>query len=391
MTRIDISTVNSVLARIEAADYYGFDPADVMNSSILRIDRLPSPIVRLLTLINFYSPVNLRSLLRIRKSQNSTAMALLLQIYSNLSKLTGKNDYLIKGMVVAGWLEEKAHEKDGTIGWVRTIDYQSAGGRHVKNAPLTFIGAQAARGFYRFYEETGERRYLELSLRACDGIHVFPRHIQNGRGICLSYTAQGNEEVVNASAIAAGVLLMVGVKENRQKYVCLAEKLYEYILDVQNMDGSWWYQYQDGHKYKSQIDFHQVYMIESLLQYIRYGKTQLVRVKKAFSSGCDYYLDRQFYNGVYPNFRNQIRYPLDIHNVSHALYIASELAKEYPSFGAIVHRSADLLMLFYDQQGFFYYQKYPGFTVKHEFLRWNNIWSLLAMTSYLQYCSVSES
>jgi hypothetical protein len=86
-----------------------------------------------------------------------------------------------------------------------------------------------------------------------------------------------------------------------------------------------------------------------------------------------------------PFWRYPIRFPIDVHNVAHGIYFLSKYCHLFPQ-----HRErlelliAQLLDNFYDaDEHYFYYHMYPGLVVRHDFFRWNTMWSLRALAEYL--------
>jgi hypothetical protein len=78
LPRVEIvEIIRHCLDRLEALDYKGYDPADFLNTRRARLKLLPQGLVRLLTILNFYSPINLRGIFRIPPAENTTAMAVL--------------------------------------------------------------------------------------------------------------------------------------------------------------------------------------------------------------------------------------------------------------------------------------------------------------------------
>ena len=386
MSRVETATVLDVLvrgvARIEENGYAGYDPADLLNTSYESVENLPPKILRILTLINFYSPINFRSLLKIRPAQNTTAMVLMVGVYLELFERTGNTVYRDALLSLTEWLLERKIEEDDCWGWDRTIQYCSRTGLHNKRQPLTFIGALAADTFFRCYEALGRSEFLEYAQKSCDGLMHFPSKIKTPKGTCLSYTAGGTDEIVNASALAGSVLQKLGAALNRSDYTSLASDALGFLLNSQLEDGSWWYSYKNGEPLKKQIDFHQTYNINALLMYQENSTDSAIL--SAVDSGVNYYIERQFTSRGYPFWRNRIPFPICVHNASHAVSFLSSKQVEHPRRNELLEKNLEILVgELYSGEGYFYYHKYAGHVVKHDFFRWNTIWSLHALCIFL--------
>lgn len=366
----------------------GVDPADLMHSKAGFVRRQGSRVLRFLTVVNFYSPINLRPFLRIEEAENSSAMVVLGSVFLKMYTLTGDEEWLNKVSFIVGWLESRAKVVDGTMGWARTIDYQ-AGRRctHGETSTLTFINAKAAELFLEHYELTGDQHSLELLASVCRHLTRYTKRISRGSGICLSYAAADEIEIYNASILAGQVLNRYSVIREDRECMDLSMRILEYALDRQHRDGSWYYSIKKDGSEKKQIDFHQVYMLDGIRKYSRVEEGKLrERAFEAFSIGTRFYIERLFDKRMYPYWRYPLKFPIDIHNVSHGVYFLSRYLPEFPEYREKLLRLVEICITgFYDRErNFFYYQKYPFLTVKHDFLRWNTAWALYGLVEYLQ-------
>jgi len=382
-----LNIVADCLKRIVCKGYRGFDPADLMHSKAGFVRRRGSWALRFLTVVNFYSPINLRPFLKIEEAENSSAMAVLGSVFIKMYTLTGNEEWLNKVSFIVGWLESRAKVVDGTMGWSRTIDYQA--GRcctHGGTSTLTFINAKAAELFLDHYELTGDRHSLELVAAVCRHLTRYTKRISRGSGICLSYAATHEIEIYNASILAGQVLNRYSVIREDRECMDLSMRILEYALERQHRDGSWYYSIKKDGREKKQIDFHQVYMLDGIKKYKRVEEGRLrKRAVEAFSIGTQFYLEKLFDRRMYPYWRYPLKFPIDIHNVSHGVYFLSKYLPESPEYKEKLLRLVEICTTeFYDRKRkFFYYQKYPLFTVRHDFFRWNTTWALYGLVEYL--------
>jgi len=379
--------VKDCLAKLEREEFRGYDPSDLLSSEYNFIRNLMAPARRILNLINFYSPINFRKPLRITKQENVTAMILLGNTYLNLFRLDGDESYREKINYIVEWLLEKSLKTDNSIGWSRTIPYQSRMKyTHDERSTLTFINAQAGLLFLNLYEVFGDSCYLKTQGKIANQLLYHTDRITVGEGVCLSYTDNGRDEIPNASILAGEFLNRVsGLIEDEDCYD-LSIKILRYVLSVQNRDGSWFYRYINGRKKKKQIDFHQTYMLDSIINYAMIEDQALLEeTRRKFKKGCRFYFDRMFDRKIRPYWRYPVFYPIDIHNVSHAVLFLSknrDYLREY--HGRLEPLIKLLINDFYDhEKKYFYYQKYFYYTIKHDYFRWNTAWSLMALSYYL--------
>lgn len=375
------------LDKIKEERYVGYDPADLLASNFSFIKVLPRSIRRFLTMINFYSPIDLRKILRIGKKENTTVMVLLGKIYLNMYKVVGDKQYIDDIDFIINWLLDRSIKINETIGWARIIDYQVGNKSHHDNyTSLTFINAIAASLFLDLYRLLNDEKYLNYLNKICNHILCYTNRIQNNEGICLSYTNSGNDEIINASILAGQVLSRTFWITGNEDYYDLSIKILKYTLAKQNEDGSWHYSYNFGRVKKNQIDFHQCYVLDGIKGYYFNKKNELsVRRDNAYIAGSHFYVEKMFDHQMKPYWRYPILYPTDIHNVSHGVYFLSKYSKCLQEYTDRLEKLISLLIdQFYDcNKKYFYYQIYGKFKIKHDFLRWNTAWSLLALTEYL--------
>ena len=371
------------LAKLEKDNYSGYDPADILNSEYRFISKMSGPAAKVLSLINIYSPINMRRILKIKPAQNTTAMVKLAQTYLNIYRLDPQEIYINRINFFVNWLLKRAIQEDGTLGLNRTIEYQySTKVKHDYLSSLTFINAQMLQLLLDLYDVTGQQSHLDHAVQFADHITDKTNRIENFGGICLSYISKGTIEVFNASILAGRALNRIYSYVPRKEYLDLSEQILEYTLNIQCEDGSWPFSYKNGKFKMEQIDFHQVYMLEG----ISYQNTRHeARVRQAFAKGYGFYIDRMFDKRGRPLWRWPRRWPIDVHNISHAIYFLS-MHRPPAEANANVEGLLDyLLEEFYDAKGdYFYYHKYPFGKNKIHYFRWNTVWTLYALSEYLK-------
>ena len=382
------SVLTDCLNGLQQDRYEGYDPADLLSSEWRILKKAPALLLRVLTVVNVRSPVNLRPLLRIKRAKNTTALAVLGKTCVNWGQCSGGAQAIGQAKEIAEHLLGLAIMEGDALGWARTIPYQAkASLAHTSNSALTFINASAAEFFMDLFEATGEKKYIEVALKVCNFLMHHTMRIVRPCGTCLSYVSNIPQEIPNASIIAGTILNRFAMKSGNDKFLTLSLEILDYALHQQNINGSWDYSYHPTKGSKAQYDFHQVYMLDSIKQY-RFGLSgeRVDRIEKAFSLGMKFYCDKMFDKKMQPYWRYPRKYPIDIHNVSHAVYFFARYIKEIPDGIQKLQRLLSILLNdFYDhRRKYFYYQKFPMVTIKHNFFRWNTAWSLYALSELLR-------
>lgn len=390
MNKSIFQIINDCLKKIEEDNYKGYDPADFMATKLKLLKRMPPGCKRISTLVNEYSPLNLRKLLRIEKKTNTTAMVILGEVYLLQYKLTKKYEILKKIDFIVEWLLQNAVVIDGTLGFNRVIEYQSNIGLHASSSTLTFINAIAGKLFYDLYLQFNRSKYLKVLQNICNHLVYKTNRISDSEGVCLSYRNNGNDAILNASILAGKVLNKAAKIFGNDEYLYLSLEILKDTLAKQNKDGSWYYSHINGYAYKKQIDFHQTYILDGIRGYENINQNSLLKERDLkYEKGVDFYINKMFNNKMQPYWRYNIKYPIDIHNLSHALYFFSKYSDDMKIYCSDYEIKLDKILKlmindFYDKKdNYFYYQDYFGIKIKHNFLRWNNVWSLLALSQYL--------
>ena len=306
-------------------------------------------------------------------------MVMLGHIYLNLYKYYKDESYLEDVNFFVSWLLENAIKENNTLGWARTIDYQfDSQQSFVQNNSLTFINSKVLKLFLDLYEITEKKEYLQNAKKIADHFIKKTTKISSSDGICLSYASKSKVEIYNAS-------LLAGVQLNRiynyipdEDYYSLSLSILRYSLNKQNEDGSWYYS-TNGKKQKKQIDFHQVYMLMGIKEYSHHNLSEQITIK--FKKGLNFYLNKMFDKNGIPYWRYPLKFPIDIHNISHAILFLS-------TYNIRLDRVNSLLFIlineFYDQKDkFFYCHKWLFVKNKINYFRWNTIWTLYSITTYL--------
>ena len=103
--------------------------------------------------------------------------------------------------------------------------------------------------------------------------------------------------------------------------------------------------------------------------------------QNALKIGADYYFNKQFKKNGQSIFRVPNEYPVEIHNQAQGIITLTRLSylnNEYTAFATTIAQwTTDNMQ---SNKGYFYYKKYPLYTIKTPFMRWSQAWMFLALT-----------
>jgi hypothetical protein len=390
----EILTITQQLALSLRQDgWQGYDPYDAMTSPFLR--RIHSKWGRIAaTQFLRYFPINIRSLLGIRKGHNPKAVGLLIRALSRLHSYTGRDEYLgdLQQLIDLAQRSKVQQGPGFSIGWGYNFGWQSQVffcREYAPNIQTTIIIAHA------LYEviETGvfsisQREVLrELCLSAnnyllTDELLVF----EDDRTAILDYFQGAGGVSINVQAQAAWSLLRAYELSGEERCFELADKLLRFVESRQRPDGSWPY---GAASCQGFIDnFHTGFILESLHE-CRNLSPSLVD-ETVLGKGYRFYLDHFFCADGSVKYYHDRLYPIDAHAIAQALITLCKLATYDQRSNILLNRTLDwTLENFYSGQDFFY-QKWPFFTNRIPYLRWVTAWMLYAFSIMLEASSAKD-
>ena len=389
-TRLPDSVRNATAALLEYCEkegWAGYDPYDCLNSRILRA----SPITKNKTLRLIAtqamkrSPINLRRLLMVPKSENPKACAL---FCSSLIRLTNigflPDDSLLTARLDR--LMELRSEGYSQYCWGYNFDWQSRGfflPRFVPNIICTTFGGTA---LLEAYEKYGEPRFLEAASSAGDFLTTELNVTYDGDGLCFSYTPLDRAQVHNANLLAAGFLARLWSLTGAKPFLEMATKAVRFSLTRQSSDGSW--PYGEDRTQRWIDNFHTGYNLMALWRISQIISD--VSVEEAIAKGFEFYVDHFFTDEGAPKYYHNRLWPVDVHSVAQSIVTLSELQQLHSSAPALADQVCQwALANMRNKRGYFHYQKTRFYENRIPYMRWSQAWMLYSLAVYLE--SVSDS
>ena len=192
--------------------------------------------------------------------------------------------------------------------------------------------------------------------------------------------------VLNASALGASLLARVSDYTKNRRFRDKAQAAFNFVLSRQLGDGRWEYSYDYvTDRPRSQTDWHQGFILDSLLSYIQKSKDK--NIMDQIKLGANFYKKQFRHDGSSFWRYNQMDYPINIHNQAQGIITFSRLSHYFPEYLEVAERILEwTLDNLYSNNGTFYYQKGRLLKNKIIYIRWSQSWMLLAMTTYLEAC-----
>jgi hypothetical protein len=408
-----------------ARDFAGYDPFDGLNSRLFSALPLRHSRTARLAWTQLFkrSPLNPRSLARVRPGRNSKGTALFaLAALADFRRL-GNAESAAEARAL---LDDLIHERlaaphSGAACWGYNFDWQGRAFFAPRGTPTIVPTAFAARALTEAAVAFGDDKYLEIARSACDFIlRDLNRAAEAEDEVCFSYSPLDHTRVFNASLLAAETLAAVGALTNEQELCDWARRAARYVISRQREDGSWAYGADD---YQSWADnFHTAFILGSLSRMLSSlserttvtshlsasgevvgGKGEedsappqplptrgeelkdFSEARSALRRGYDFWIERFFLANGWPKYYADRLYPVDAHAAGAALATLADVGWLDPTALDLAQKVAQWTIAnLRDRQGFFYYQRRRFYTVRTAYLRWSEAWMLYGLARLLE-------
>jgi len=367
--------------------YKGYSLLDSHNSPI-PFRMFGNKISFIINQISKRSPINIRPLIGVKKDINPKAYGLLLHAYSLLSQMDviSPQEAEKKAQYFFDWLTRNPSQGYSGHCWGYNYYWPKRDGSGVPaytpSVVVTGFIARSMLVYYEVFKVDTIKKILKSSAQfVLNDIHLYKGH----DGYCFSYTPVKRDKTVNASLLASEILAYCDYVNAEDKYQSYIENVIKFTFNNQNEDGSWYYSFHyDTGKPKKQIDFHQGYVLESILRLSQYTKIDCEKYHDKIQKGLAFYYNNQFDKEGFAYWRLPQKWPVDIHNQSQGIITFSSFRDYHENYLRFAKQITQwTIENMQGPRGNFYYQKWPLITNKISYLRWNQAWMMLALVLLL--------
>ena len=372
-----------LLAYCQANDWAGYDPYDALNSSVFSaLPFLNSRLPRLvLTQAMKRSPINIRRLLLIPKTQNPKAIALFLTACLKLSKLGAPSQEDLVGLMTERLIALRSREAPYWC-WGYSFPWQTRTTVVPRGAPNLVCTSFVASALLDAYEYNHESRCLSMATSAAEYILNDLYWTEGDTIACFSYPLPAlRTRVHNANFLGAALLCRVYKYCGDKKFLEPALKVARYSAAKQHDDGSW--DYGEAPTQRWTDNFHTGYNLWALRSICQYAETS--EFETHIRRGFKFYRAHFFReDGAVRYFHNRT-YPVDIHCVAQSIITLIALRDLDPGTVRLAHSVFRWAMNhMWDERGFFYYRVLRSCTIRTSYMRWSQAWMLLALSTLLE-------
>ena len=200
-------TILGLLDYCKNENWAGYDPYDGLNSRIFKkVPFLHNYLCRLIFIQGIkLSPVNLRPICLVPKSQNPKGLALFSAALMKLSNIGLIDDHEAAIPLLNRLIELKSPEKPYYC-WGYNFDWQSRKFFLPKFEPNIICTTFAGNAFLDAYEKYRDDSFLDIAFDSGQFILKGLNITESSEGICFSYTSFDHGQVHNANLLGAAFL-----------------------------------------------------------------------------------------------------------------------------------------------------------------------------------------
>jgi hypothetical protein len=362
------NSLNKLEKWVEDHNYKGFDPADGLTSYLRPLTFGNLLLDRILQQLIWRSPINIRPLLGVKPKDSFIGRGYMAWGYLTRYNKTGDKKYKDRAAICLDWL--KANKAPGykDYSWGKMFDFASRGGRQGKFEPITIWTSLIGFAFLEAYEITKDKKHLEVAESICNWILSIPQ-TKTSMGLCINYTPKddGNCVIHNQSMVGAAMLAKTYKQTSNKDFLEIASEAMKYSCTRQQPDGSWFYG--EAPTYHWIDNFHTGYNLDALKCYIE--STGDNTYKNNLKIGFDFYKNNFFEPIGRPKYYHNRAYPIDSQCISQSIETLANFSEYDQDALAISKRVANWAIdNMQDKTGYFYYAKYPLFTLKVPLIHW---------------------
>ncbi len=376
------AAIVKLLAYCRANDWTGYDPYDALNSKALKA--LPFLNFRLSRLVLTQalkrSPINMRRLMLIPKTQNPKANALFLSALLKLSKIGVADHASVVRLMIESLIALRSRGVPYWC-WGYSFPWQTRTVVVPAGAPNLVCTSFVVSALLDAYEQFQEPMYLSMAVSAAEYVLSELYWTDSSSVAGFSYPLPSlRVQIHNANFLGAALLCRVYKHTGDEKFLAPALRVVRYSVGRQNADGSW--SYGEARSQQWIDNFHTGYNLCALHSICRYIET--AEFEPCIKRGFAFYQNHFFREDGAVRYFHDRDYPVDIHCVAQSIITLLALRNLDPGnvpLARSVFRWAMKYM--WDNRGFFYYQVFRSYTNQISYMRWAQAWMLLAMSTFL--------
>jgi rhamnogalacturonyl hydrolase YesR len=359
-------------------EYCGWDLYDGESSRILRAMPINNKWVNLVFQQTVRrSPVNIRPLLFVEQRRNFMGIALFAVANLRMYEITGRERFRDDARELVDWLIENQSEGYSGFCGGHKHPVQGLSKRTYPNDP-GIVGTTYAVKALLAAGEYIDPSYTDVARTTADFVFEDLDYSSHPDGARIKYKPidTGDHYTLNANALGARLLANLYEETGESRLREGARNILDYVAAQQTEEGGWMYRDPPESSHLSLDNFHNGFVIESLLRYQEITGTE--RYAETLADAV------RFYRGLFtdegaPWFDEANEYPRDVHSSAQGAVVFTMLGDRAFARRIIEWAVTNLS----NQKGAFYHEQHRYYTKRTTFMRWCQAWMSHGISRYL--------
>lgn len=375
-----------ILNTAEGQDYSGYSKFDALNSPALHSLSFDNKWLRLFYIqIIKELPVNVRPLLKVRKSRNPKGIALFARALFFLYQESADLKYLEKGESLVRWLIENPSPGYKNLCWGYNFIWQNTiflQNRHEPNAVVsTFVGEALVHA----YRITQNEEYLIAARSVGDFIaQDLPVLHDSVDERAIAYVLRKvNAVVLNNQVLTGAFLIKLSKHTDERKLMDIARRQINYTVNRRTEYFAWYYSHPKESSPITHDNYHTGGILDGLLEF--FEETGDDRYMQDYWKGLDFYQKELFEADGAPRWMHDKKYPHDIHGSAQGIISFKKAARHDQDFLCMAEKIArwTIRNLYREEASDFAYRKGRWMKWNYSLMRWCNAWMARALAELL--------
>jgi hypothetical protein len=263
--------------------------------------------------------------------------------FAFLSQAFGDEQYYRRAVHFLEVLKNTRSKGYAHYGWGYPFNWETRHGTFREQTPLITSVPYVYEAFRQAYEIDGNPEWREIMESiARHGADDYRDFKTSENASTCSYTPDMEPGVINASAYRAFLLTRAALDFSEERYRKIAERNLNFVLESQNLDGSWYYS--TGGERDFVDHFHTCFVLKALAKIEAMAGNQ--RCTTAIERGVDYYVKNLFdEQGLPKPFSRRPRltvYRQELYDYAECMNLALLLQGRFPALDEILSRVINL-------------------------------------------------
>ena len=284
-----------VLSAAKKQDYSGYSKFDALNSSLLRRLSCNNKWLRLIYIqLVKESPINIRPVLKVKKSRNPKGIALFARAYLFLYESTNNSEYLNEAELLLNWLLQNPSKGQEHLCWGYNFIWQNTIFLQDEFDPNAVVTVFVGEALIHAYRITGKEKYLDAARSIADFItDDLPVLYDTENERAIAYVLRKVDGVVLNNQVLTGALLVkIWKHTGEDKLLEIAKKQMNYTVSRKTDYYAWYYTYPKGLSPIKHDNYHTGGILDGILEF--YEETGDDRYMEVYWKGLEYYRKNLF-------------------------------------------------------------------------------------------------